>query len=167
MAQGTGAAVVFADAWGLAAVHGQSYEPDSMALHTHDGVDQIWFQDISTIQDRVSYVRDVAGLGGIGFWALHYDGDDPALWSMIHDETTWRGTTPGTTDTGSSPTTDTGPATTPGTDTDPTDPGNTEGPRADDPTNQVVPPPPPETAGCGCASAPATERLHDLLSRRR
>lgn len=137
----TGASIVFADAWEAADVYGQTYEPDSHALTTHDGVDQLWYGDVATVRDRIAYARDVAGVGGIGFWALHYDGDDPAMWDMIHDETTFGRTT--TTDTGSTPedtaiTEDTGT------------PLETDDREVDDLTNQAAPPPPLEKGGCGC-----------------
>jgi hypothetical protein len=38
------------------------------------------------VQQRVQYA-DTEGLGGFGFWALHYTGNDTAFWGMIHDET--------------------------------------------------------------------------------
>ncbi len=169
-AQASGSAVVFSEAWSLASTHGQRYEPDSMSLHTHDGVDQIWFGDVSTVADRVIYARDVAGVGGVGFWAQHYDDDDPAMWAMLHDETTWSTSTPGTTDTGTAPPTDTGtaPTTDRDTDTPPTGTTDTDGsePRPDAPSAQSVAPPSPEKAGCGCEGGrPAS--VSPFLARRR
>ena len=141
LAEATGSSIVFADAWEAADVYGQTYEADSHALTTHDGVDQLWFGDVATVRDRIAYARDVAGVGGIGFWALHYDGDDPAMWDMIRDETTFGGsTTPTDTD---SPSEDTGVPEDTGTPAE-TDAGG------DDLMNQVAPPPPSETGGCGC-----------------
>ncbi len=143
-ALGSGSSIVFADAWADGATHGVTYEPDSHTLHTHDGVEQIWYGDADTLRDRVVYARD-AGLGGIGFWALHYDDDDPALWAMVHEETTWSASTVGT-DSGTSPprggTTDTTPT---GTD----DPNDTEVPGRPGSSLAVSPPPAPQ-GGCGC-----------------
>lgn len=112
---GSGRSVVFADAWDDAAVWGRNWEPDSQTPYTFGGGEQIWYGDEESVRERIAYVRDQTPLSGVGFWALHYDGDDASFWGMIRDETTW--STAGTTE--------------PGTTTDPgttgtTDPGTTD-----------------------------------------
>ncbi len=121
-ANGTGDDVVFSQAWSLAATSGRSYEPDAMSPYTRTGGEQLWYGDEDSVRDRIRYVRDDTDLAGIGFWALHYDGDDTSFWNMVHTEArsgadqepTDTGTEP--TDTGTEPT-DTGdPGTDPGPD---------------------------------------------------
>lgn len=105
--QGGGSSVVFSAAWEAAATHGRSWEADSLTPWTHDGAAQIWYGDEESVRERIAWVRDQTGLAGIGFWALHYDGDDPSFWSMVREETTSGATdTTGTPDTGTPTTTD-------------------------------------------------------------
>lgn len=124
---GAGSSVVFSSAWDRAATYGREWEPDAASPYTYGGGEQLWYGDEESVRDRIDYVRDDTSLAGIGFWALHYDGDDTSFWSMVHDGTTLGGTTPtgpGTTtdDTGSSTTDSADPG--PGTTTDPGgDPG--------------------------------------------
>lgn len=112
---GQGSAVVFSDAWALGA---GTYEADSAARYLRSGGQQLWFGDEDTVRERIVYARDDAGLAGVGFWALHYDGDDASFWNMVHQEArsgadqptgpTDTGTGPGPTDTGDPGPTDTG-----------------------------------------------------------
>lgn len=43
---------------------------------------QTWYQDEESMEARFDYAA-ANGLGGIGFWALGYDGNDPGLWSLV------------------------------------------------------------------------------------
>lgn len=128
--QGTGVSVTFSQAWDDEATYGRNWEPDSLTPYTYGGGDQIWYGDEESVRERISYVRDQTTVSGIGFWALHYDGDNTSFWQMIHDETrfgetTTTDTTETTETTGTTTDTGTGPGTdTETTDTDPTDPGN-------------------------------------------
>ncbi|MCB9697600.1 MAG: glycoside hydrolase family 18 protein [Alphaproteobacteria bacterium] len=125
-ALGSGSSVVFATAWDRGAQYGREWEPDALSPYTYGGGEQLWYGDEESVRERIDYVRDDAGIAGIGFWALHYDGDDGSFWQMVRDGTTFGGTTtdPGTT-------TDTGTTTDPGT-TDTGDPtGTTEPPTTD------------------------------------
>jgi hypothetical protein len=126
--QGTGSSVFFSSAWDQAAVSGRSWEPDSLTPYTFDGAEQIWYGDEESVRERITYVRDQTDIAGVGFWALHYDGDDPSFWSMIHDETTTAATDTATSTTTSDTTgSTTGPSTssgtTPSTGTSETGPG--------------------------------------------
>lgn len=164
---GDGGAVFFRDAWDAAARVGSTYEPDSMARMAYEGGEQIWFGDADTVADRIAYARDVAGVGGVGFWALNYDDSDPFFWATVRDETTWSVATtepdpdpdPTTPSTGpTTPTTDpTTPSTTPTeVDTDPTTGGALTAPAVAD--AGVA-----ETKGCGCASAAPSGALAGLI----
>jgi MYXO-CTERM domain-containing protein len=67
--------------------HGRRFEDSSRTPWTWDGQTQSWFSDAGSVRERLVYATD-AGLGGVGFWALNYDGDDPSLWEAVLDETT-------------------------------------------------------------------------------
>ncbi len=84
---GTGSSIVWAAAHEEAAIHGRSFEPHSRTPWWYDGAQQGWYGDTDSLQERVAYALD-EGLAGIGFWALHYDGRDAALWEMVAAETT-------------------------------------------------------------------------------
>lgn len=164
---GTGSTLLYADGWEVGAAWGATYEPDAASLYSHDGSAQYWYGDVATVQERIVYARDVAGVSGVGFWALHYDDDDPLMWDMIRGETTGSATT---TDPGTTPT---DPGTTP-TDpgTTPTDPGTTTEPTPTDPdtTDDLQPPlgaqalQPEPKGGCGCAASPTSGGLGLLLA---
>jgi spore germination protein YaaH len=105
---GTGDSVTFAQAWDDEATYGRNWEPDSRSPYTYGGGQQIWYGDEESVRERIAYVRDETDIAGIGFWALHYDGDDPSFWDMIHDETHLGEDPPDTTDTTDTTGTDTG-----------------------------------------------------------
>lgn len=96
----TGSSVVFSKAWATAAAHGRQWEANSRTPYVWDGSKQTWYGDADSVQERVKAAVD-AGLGGVGFWALHYDGDDEALWAGVAAETA-----PAPQDTGTDPDTD-------------------------------------------------------------
>ncbi len=83
---GTGTSVFMAEGIAGAATYGQLIESTSASPYYYDGFDQVWHPTVDSVMDRVEYV-DAAGIGGFGFWALHYDNDDPVLWGEIHDAT--------------------------------------------------------------------------------
>ncbi|MFT5686137.1 MAG: chitinase, partial [Myxococcota bacterium] len=47
---------------------------------------QLWYDNTDSIRDRTAYAVE-AGIQGIGFWALTYEGGDPEFWQMISEET--------------------------------------------------------------------------------
>jgi hypothetical protein len=83
---GSGWSVFYRDAAADAAAFGRREEPETVSTWLYDGSDQTWYGDADTLRERVVYARDVAGVAGIGFWALHYDAEDPAIWSMLREE---------------------------------------------------------------------------------
>lgn len=103
---GSGSSIFMAAAIANAATYGALYEPTSVSNYYYTGSEQAWYPTVDTIHERIQFVKS-AGIAGFGFWALHYDEGDPALWDMIRQETT---TPQDPTDTGD-------PS------TDPTDPG--------------------------------------------
>ena len=88
-ALGSGSSVFFRDAWVAEATHGRNWEAGALSPYTHDGSEQIWYGDDESVRDRIVYARDQTDVGGIGFWALHYDDDDLDMWTMIREETHW------------------------------------------------------------------------------
>jgi hypothetical protein len=98
-ALGTGDTVLFDDAWAEAATFGRLYDEGSVTPYYYDGSAQTWYGDTDSVRQRIQYALD-QGIGGIGFWALHYT-DDPAFWDMVGTETgVDSGTTGGTGGTG-------------------------------------------------------------------
>lgn len=94
---GSGWSVFYRDAAG-----DRREEPATVSIWSYDGADQTWYGDADTLRERVVYARDVAAVSGIGFWALHYDAEDPEIWSMLREELGSEGpsTTPGGTSSG-------------------------------------------------------------------
>ena len=83
---GSGSAIFYEEANALAATHGEFYEAGSLSPYTFDGSEQTWYPTADSVLERIDYAMD-ADIGGFGFWALHYDETDPALWDGIHDRT--------------------------------------------------------------------------------
>jgi spore germination protein YaaH len=83
---GSGSSVFMAEGNADAATWGALYEPTSESPYSYNGSEQVWYPTVDSIMARVAYV-DAAEIGGFGFWALHYDNDDPVLWNAIHDAT--------------------------------------------------------------------------------
>ena len=87
---GTSSAVFFDDAQAEAnsdALEGgpQWHEPSKTAwyhVNKSDGLYQVWYDDGPSFDAKVAYV-DSQDLGGIGIWALGYDGQLPDLWAAI------------------------------------------------------------------------------------
>ncbi|NCG21630.1 MAG: hypothetical protein GWP91_21660 [Rhodobacterales bacterium] len=93
-----------------AAVWGAKYEETSASPY-FDGVgEQVWYPTVDSVEERVIYAVD-HGMG-IGFWALHYDDDDPLLWERVQAHTTPAGTTDPTESTPSTSSTHSDPLTT-------------------------------------------------------
>ncbi|MFT5453860.1 MAG: hypothetical protein ACI9K2_000336 [Myxococcota bacterium] len=102
-----GEVVFWAEGQDAMSAHGRRWEPGTESPWYWTGSSQAWVGDEASLEARIAYVRDDTAIGGIGFWALHYDDDDPALWEMIHRETRFIDSTTGGTS-GSSTGTGTG-----------------------------------------------------------
>lgn len=83
---GWGTSVFMAEGIGAGQSFGAQYESGTHSPYTYDGSDQIWYPDNDSVLERVEFAVE-AGLGGVGFWALHYDDDDPDLWQGVADLT--------------------------------------------------------------------------------
>ncbi len=93
---GTGSSIVWRLAKIEANTYGRSFDEPSETPWWYDGTRQGWYSDTDSLRLRVRYAVD-EGIGGIGFWALNYEGDDPTLWPMIAEETTFDEPDPGDT----------------------------------------------------------------------
>jgi uncharacterized protein (TIGR03382 family) len=99
-----GSAVFWAACQDALSSYGTRWDESSKTPWWWDGSRQGWCGNADSLRQRIQYAVD-REIGGIGFWALHYDNDDADLWAMIHDETTWSSESSGT-DTGTPPDTD-------------------------------------------------------------
>ncbi|MCC6619944.1 MAG: hypothetical protein IT385_01735 [Deltaproteobacteria bacterium] len=84
-----GTTVTYKAAMPQFASNGREWEPVSKSSYYHRTVDgnlqQVWVDDGEAFQARVAYA-DQMDIGGIGIWALGYEGTHPDLWDAIHDE---------------------------------------------------------------------------------
>ncbi len=85
-AQSTGEVVFWDEGQEALAAHGRHFDEVSRSPWYYDGSAQGWIGDASSLGERVEYAVDM-DLGGVGFWALHYDGGDEALWSEVREHT--------------------------------------------------------------------------------
>ena len=85
---GRASSVTMVNGIALAATHGRLYDTVTDTPYTFiSSTSQTWYDDHASIQTKVHWAIE-AGLGGIGFWALNYEGNDPVFWDMITAETT-------------------------------------------------------------------------------
>ena len=85
---GRASSVTMVNGIALAATHGRLYDTVTDTPYTFiSSTSQTWYDDHASIQLKVHWAIE-AGLGGIGFWALNYEGNDPVFWDMITAETT-------------------------------------------------------------------------------
>ncbi|MCO4744795.1 MAG: hypothetical protein KC912_08400 [Proteobacteria bacterium] len=82
---GDGAVRLWKDAWPLAETHGREWDAHTSTPFWRTSTTQGFYGDLESLRARVRYADDV-GIQGIGFWALHYDDNDPDLWQMIREE---------------------------------------------------------------------------------
>ncbi len=83
---GTGRSVFYAEANGIAATSGPRFDAPSRTPWTFTGSEQLWYSNAASVLERTDAALD-AGLAGVGFWALHYDDNDPALWDGLRART--------------------------------------------------------------------------------
>ena len=83
---GTGSAVIFSTAWENGVSFGENYDETTHSNYYNANGEQTWYGDTDTVQDRIEYAES-KNLGGFGFWAMHYTGNDASFWGMIHEKT--------------------------------------------------------------------------------
>ena len=50
--------------------------------------EQVWYPDHDSVRARIEYAVD-REIGGVGFWALDYEGRDPGFWDMVDEAASW------------------------------------------------------------------------------
>ena len=87
-ASGQGVALSFSEIAIDAAEHEATLEPLTRSLYFHKQQAgqtwQVWFEDSSAFAERLQYVEQ-RDIGGIGIWALGYEGSQTAYWDAIRD----------------------------------------------------------------------------------
>ncbi|MCP4808302.1 MAG: glycoside hydrolase family 18 protein [Proteobacteria bacterium] len=84
-ATATGSAVVMTEAVGLS--YERLYDTQTETPYKFpSSTSQLWYDDTESIGAKMQYAADQELLG-VGFWALNYEGGDPAFWQMVSDVT--------------------------------------------------------------------------------
>jgi hypothetical protein len=65
---------------------GWIYEPVSHTPYILYPNEQIWYQNIESVRERVQFGLD-QNLQGVGFWALGYENGINGFWTMMQEET--------------------------------------------------------------------------------
>lgn len=81
-----GSSIFMDDAIAEAETLGAQLDQDSRTAYYHrpegQGFAQVWYDDAATFAEKVAYVAE-RDLGGIGIWALGYDGGRADIWNAI------------------------------------------------------------------------------------
>ncbi|MFT5685786.1 MAG: spore germination protein, partial [Myxococcota bacterium] len=77
-----GDAVFMSSAVSQAASGGADWDTTTHTPYILESNSQLWYDNTDSIRDRTAYAVE-AGIQGIGFWALTYEGGDPEFWQMI------------------------------------------------------------------------------------
>ncbi len=138
-ATGSGSSIVYTDAVANAASRGRRWDSDSSTPWYAGSSSQTWYDDAESVEIKVRWALLDAGVGGFGFWALGYDGNDPDLWDRLDRAVADAAIADTPVDTG---TTDTAPS-----DTDTT------------PTDTALPPDTDANGGSGADTIPGAKRI--------
>jgi spore germination protein YaaH len=88
---GSGISRTYAAAKAESQTYGYNWEPQSASAYYMYNSGGQWYQCYWHDSLSLSYMYDVVlmrGLGGIGIWALSYDGNHPELWTLLHEKFT-------------------------------------------------------------------------------
>ncbi len=80
-----GTAIWIEDAIDEAATYGELWDATTSTpyyVYQSGGWHQVWYDHAESVLSKIDLVEDY-DLGGFGFWALQYDGNDPELWDAI------------------------------------------------------------------------------------
>jgi spore germination protein YaaH len=101
--RGTGHAVVYRNAVDKAAEHGRRWDDITKTPYyvyqTGDGWHQTWYDDAESLAHKLDLINQ-RDIGGLGIWALSYDGYRPDLFDVIEEKLSEAVTAP---DAGTSP----------------------------------------------------------------
>lgn len=87
-ASATGSSVTLVNALPIAESEGRLWDEIPRTPYVIRSSGQLWYDDTDSLREKIAYTVD-QGLQGTGFWALGYEGSDPAFWQMVEDETVW------------------------------------------------------------------------------
>lgn len=87
-ATGDAGAIYMVDAIEEAEEYGALYDEASSSPYYLPPGEQVWYPDHDSVRERIQFAMD-QGLGGTGFWALDYEGRDPAFWDMVEETAVW------------------------------------------------------------------------------
>ena len=129
---GTGKSVTFDVAHPESSVQGATWEADSKTVYYHKTLDgqlwQYWYDDPAAFGMKLAYIAE-KDLGGVGIWALGYDGQIDDYWVEVEDHFGALPTDPPVED----PPVDDPPVDDPPVDDPPADDPPADDPPADDP----------------------------------
>jgi spore germination protein YaaH len=87
-ATGDAGSIPMVDAIEEAAEYGALYDDESSSPYYLPPGEQVWYPTHDSVRERIQYAID-QGLAGTGFWALDYEGRDPAFWDMVEETAAW------------------------------------------------------------------------------
>ena len=80
-----GSSITYTSAVSDAQQHGRQWDAESDTpyyMYQSQGWHQVWYDDDESVLSKVELV-DEHDIGGFGFWALQFDGNDPLLWDEL------------------------------------------------------------------------------------
>lgn len=87
-AYGDAGSIPMVDAIAEAKEYGALYDAASSSPYYLPPGEQVWYPDHDSVRERIQFAID-RGLAGTGFWALDYEGRDPAFWDMVDETAAW------------------------------------------------------------------------------
>ena len=64
--------------------YGRRFDDASTSTYfAEGGTTQGWIDDAQAVLDKLEWVVNRSGTGGVGFWALGYDNNDPLIWEYL------------------------------------------------------------------------------------
>jgi hypothetical protein len=84
---GDGWSITMAEADAEAAYYGKNYDEASTTAWYDAGGEQVWYDDATTLREKMIWATRERDLLGVGFWSLHYDEGDEAFWAGVDEAT--------------------------------------------------------------------------------
>ena len=81
-ATGDATSLTVENAIARAAGYPYRFDETSQTSWAFTEVGQLWYDDYATLETKLTWGVD-QGIQGVGYWALGYDGNDPAFWEMV------------------------------------------------------------------------------------
>lgn len=170
-ATGDATSITVENAISRAADYPYRFDDTSQTAWAFTEVGQLWYDNYATLETKLTWGVD-QGIQGVGYWALGYDGNDPAFWEMVDRVTLLP--SPDDTDEPDTGDVDTGDVDTGDMDTGTGDGGMPDSPPTRDSEDDASADDAEKPGGCGCATTTpprvgwlALPLLGLLASRRR